>query len=1284
MNKTIAKIVVFILVVAAGAAGLKILAQTCPTQKKTFNEDFLTKTKTVPDPNNPNATISIQAYKDYDNSSVANWAPAPIELPRLGANFMMTQPGTLGGMIYNVDSGDFNGDGYPDLIGLDIWRQQKGYTNPQGALVFLQNNYATTHTANFTVNALQLSATHSIGYDTFNSRTAGSAITTGDYNGDGKLDFFYMRDDDDDFTSSANFVAAMYINVGTLTAPLFRPRGQSPSMDFTSRFRTANIYANWAANHLCSVDVDKDGDIDILVASQDKIFLLRNPGAALAGDITKWTISELNYDQRDGFIGDRGGSAISAADFDKDGSIEIVVGTVNHEYKYLAYYENDGQGHFTRMDLAIPAAYATTCVSPVGLATKDFNNDGWPDIFGAGDGVNTGNPPSHMWIMLNKGLVDVVVTGPDGQPETVKQVSWDFKCLNACAPIIPGSNDVDMVTPLDFDKDGDIDIIVADANDSGDYYLVINMLADVFTLQGQAQSTNIGLDGSPALDERLHAVTRIRLVNLTQTWRGKSSDGLKVSLYFSCDGGDNWELYMPDTNGHIGEWIGSDLTTVNNGTDIGWYSFKHFGADLRWRLVLSAPEDSITDPEGKPILGASSDTPSISQIRVEYEFVLRQEYSRASAAATIIKGGQTKKLVIGSSFIFPGWEGQLRAYDVTAMALTGGPYSALSTVTTSDLGSSTGRTLQSGATILWDAGTLLRDRSAGNRTIYTAIRTGKVLTNPLLRTDFVSTNALLVGKGFLSDVQGNDAGLIDFIRGAGQEWKLGDINHSSPIIVGPPSEDPVVMGAGYELFKTANAARTKVLYVGANDGMLHCFDVETGEELWGFIPYNLLPKLTSTWKVATNTTRYYRRDTFVDGSPAVADVQIGGTWKTVLICGQGPGKGSTIDSNFTGGQNYYWALDVTDPTNPHPLWEITNKTASNQATMGETWSVPAIGKVNQSGSYVWMAFMGSGYDNITTPPVPGTTPIGQYFYAVRVDTGQVIRSVRATNINTNNNAVMTTSPPRRPYKYADIPNAIVASPTALDSNNDGILEAVYVGDLDGRLYKMDLEKSNDPTKWTLSALYTDFLYYPIITKPAVWMDPFATSPTARIFFGTGGDEGAPADRQYSFVGLIDNGAAGATVEWYIGDRLVLNLPAGPQAGDKVNGLGAGYKVWADPVISDFVVYFSTLPGSIEAVNPCANLSGAGRLYARIVRPGTVGNPVGGTALKSSGSVPPEYLQMVSKARRAVTVGDTARAGGQNKREVFMQEYNSTIEMLEQPIGSLLQIKSWREVYRVIR
>jgi len=183
----------------------------------------------------------------------------------------------------------------------------------------------------------------------------------------------------------------------------------------------------------------------------------------------------------------------------------------------------------------------------------------------------------------------------------------------------------------------------------------------------------------------------------------------------------------------------------------------------------------------------------------------------------------------------------------------------------------------------------------------------------------------------------------------------------------------------------------------------------------------------------------------------------------------------------------------------------------------------------------------------------------------------------------------------------------------------------------------------------------------------------------RIYFGTGGDEGARADRDYSFVGIIDSGANTATIEWYIGNPAVLNLAASYDVGD----LGAGSKVWADPVIADQVVYFSTLRGSIEAVNPCANLGEAGRLYARYIRQ-TSAIPVGGTAFRTTEQTPPEYLQLVSKARRAVTVGEASRVAGRvNKREIYVQEYDSTLEMLEQPIGSLLRIKSWREIYRII-
>jgi len=317
--------------------------------------------------------------------------------------------------------------------------------------------------------------------------------------------------------------------------------------------------------------------------------------------------------------------------------------------------------------------------------------------------------------------------------------------------------------------------------------------------------------------------------------------------------------------------------------------------------------------------------------------------------------------------------------------------------------------------------------------------------------------------------------------------------------------------------------------------------------------------------------------------------------------------------------------------------------------------------------------MGSGYDND-----PGANVAGRRFYAVRLDTGVILQVESITQVNTNNNTVF--SGDRNPYKYPNINATIPGSPTAIDTDSDGFVNFVYFGDLDGRLYRYDVTNTH-PNQWVLTAIYTDYLNYPIITKPGVWTDPLEGGPVrARIYFGTGGDDGAPNDRDYSFVGLIDDGISNsAIVEWYMG------VPAriGQSVTYQTGSLGSGSKIWADPVIADQVVYFSTLRGSIEAVNPCLNLGEAGRLYARYLRY-TSAIPVGGTAFKTTAVTPPEYLQLVSKARQAVTLGEAERVAGRvNKREIYVQQYDSTLQRLEQPIGSLMRIKSWREIYKII-
>ncbi|MEN6310290.1 MAG: VCBS repeat-containing protein, partial [Acidobacteriota bacterium] len=332
MSKKAKRTIFCLVAVAACALALRILADdSCTTSILSFTEAFTTET-----------------YKDADHTAIFGWTPttgqgSPIELPRLGANFAMTQPGGLGAHIYIADAGDFNNDGYPDIIGLELTGPSSSYQS-SSRLVFLKNNYATTGTSSFTIDTTVLN-------DPYSQYIAGGSIAVGDFNGDGLRDFFFIRNGTDSFSYS-HFYAMMYINVGTATAPKFNVRAIAPNLDFSSSFQTATIYLNWLANHICAVDIDKDGDMDLLAISQNKVYLIRNPGSKFYNQLKKWTIAQLSYSANTGFASTgtvtgtdgtaytaRGGTCVAAADFDNDGDVDVVCGSVNN-YNYLVYYKN--------------------------------------------------------------------------------------------------------------------------------------------------------------------------------------------------------------------------------------------------------------------------------------------------------------------------------------------------------------------------------------------------------------------------------------------------------------------------------------------------------------------------------------------------------------------------------------------------------------------------------------------------------------------------------------------------------------------------------------------------------------------------------------------------------------------------------------------------------------------------------------------------------------------------------------------------------------------------------
>ena len=134
---------------------------------------------------------------------------------------------------------------------------------------------------------------------------------------------------------------------------------------------------------------------------------------------------------------------------------------------------------------------------------------------------------------------------------------------------------------------------------------------------------------------------------------------------------------------------------------------------------------------------------------------------------------------------------------------------------------------------------------------------------------------------------------------------LGDIVNAEPIYIGAPRFSYV--DNGYAAFKTGAAAtRTKMVYQGANDGMLHAFDAITGAEAWAYIPNAVFPNLLNLSSKNAFVHKFY-----VDGTPVYGDVDFGNTsgsstttpdWRTILV-----------GAYAKGGRGDY-ALDVTSPT----------------------------------------------------------------------------------------------------------------------------------------------------------------------------------------------------------------------------------------------------------------------------------------------------------------------------------------------------------------------------------
>ena len=297
-------------------------------------------------------------------------------------------------------------------------------------------------------------------------------------------------------------------------------------------------------------------------------------------------------------------------------------------------------------------------------------------------------------------------------------------------------------------------------------------------------------------------------------------------------------------------------------------------------------------------------------------------------------------------------------------------------------------------------------------------------------------------------VANNGDNLVNYLRGQRQhetfappesippfrarEHVLGDPVNATPAFV----RNPVFSFADavtptYADYKAAQAGRQSVLYIAANDGMLHALNGDTGQEMWAYVPRIVMPNMH---KIATANWGATHRFS-VDGSPQVMDVFLGGSWKTILVAGLN-----------SGGRGFY-ALDVTDPSTPKVLWEVCSDNSLcliNDNDIGYSYGNPVIAKRASDGK--WVVFITSGINNVSPGNGKG------YLYVLDAQTGAILDKV-----NTNFGNAAAPSGLNDISGYAD--NFAV--------NNTA--KFIYGGDLWGNVWKFDTQTS-PPTVSKLAEL----------------------------------------------------------------------------------------------------------------------------------------------------------------------------------------------------------------------
>lgn len=485
---------------------------------------------------------------------------------------------------------------------------------------------------------------------------------------------------------------------------------------------------------------------------------------------------------------------------------------------------------------------------------------------------------------------------------------------------------------------------------------------------------------------------------------------------------------------------------------------------------------------------------------------------------------------------------------------------------------------------------------------------------------------------------------------------LGDIVNSKVTPVGAPQMNfSDSLNPGYSAFKSSWAARPTRVYVGANDGMLHAFNgartgVDAGTESFAYIPSMMFGKSMATDSqglLAQLGNPDYSHRYYVDATAVAYDIDFlragttpstataGSDWHTVLIGGLGKG-----------GKGFY-AIDVTDPASMNSeaavaakvLWEF------NDADMGFSFGAPTVIKTRK---YGWVVALTSGYNT-------GGAGAG-YLYLVDPRNGTLLDKI----------STLTQAP------------GLTHASAYVQDFTDGTADAIYVGDLDGQVWRFDLTKAPAETYDTpvKLATVTDRLgnIQPITTPPLIEIQP--NSKKRFVMFGTGkllDSTDITSNKEQTFYAILDGNASAfrtgiSAPITRSGLTQINNLATGETLSATSMGWyldlgfesGIGWRVVNNSTAYDGIIAFAPLLTTGDACSP----AGVSRVYAIDFANGSSALTDGAAYQTFTSSI--TDLRFVSVDGRARLIAGNVRGGLDNIG-------------FRPPTSVGLRLLNWREV-----